>query len=110
MLVEFMKSTADLRRVQTQMRRREVTLRFESSVVHVTYIGGCYRARIAGSNIVGFGEAPSEANQRLRKLSEMRSLFATKQCDKDADRAEREADRAQRQAAKRSARFDPKRG
>ncbi len=108
MLVEYLESTADLRRVQKQMRRRVVKLKFEGSEVQVTFIGGCYRARMSGSNIVAFGENPSEALQRLSKLEVMRSVCIPKSCDVYADRTERAEERAAAKAAKRSVRFDPK--
>jgi len=89
MYVEFLKSTADLRRVQKQMRRRVVKLKCEDSELQVTFIGGCYRARMAGSNVVAFGETPSEATQRLAKLEAMKSICIPKHSDVAADRMER---------------------
>jgi hypothetical protein len=109
-MIAELKSTADLRRVQTQMRRREVTLRFEDSVLHVTHIGGIYRARLSGKNVVAFGENPSEAEQRLRKLEQMRSVFIAKHCDALADRKEQRTERAVSKFVKSVKRFAPKRG
>lgn len=107
-MIAELKSTADLRRVQTQMRRREVTLRFEDSVLHLTYIGGIYRARLSGKSAVAFGENPSEAEQRLRKLEQMRSVVIPKHSDALADRKEQRADRTAAQASKRSLKFEPR--
>jgi hypothetical protein len=89
MYVSELKSTADLRKVQKQMRRRIVVLKFEDSEAVITYIGGIHRARMAGSNVVAFGETPTEAKQRLTKLEEMRSVCIPKWCDVQLDRAEK---------------------
>jgi hypothetical protein len=57
--------------------------------IEIDYDGGRYRARLSGSNVVGFGETTLEAEQRLRILRSMQRVCKPKSCDLDADRAER---------------------
>lgn len=104
MHVEFLTSTADLRRVQKQMRRRVVRMKFEDHDVQVTCCSGIFKARFAGGADVGFGETPSEATQRLHKLPNMVRFVSIKSCDVYADRVEAAAERAAAKAAKRSER------
>jgi hypothetical protein len=93
MIAEYLESTYDLRRVQRQMRRRLVKLKVEASAVQVTCVGGFFRARLPGGNVVAFGETPPEATQRLTKLLAMMSVCVPKDVDKALDRAERRAER-----------------
>jgi hypothetical protein len=88
MHVELLYSTADFRKLQKRQRRRVAKLKCEGSEVQITFIGGWYRARITGSNVVAFGETPSEALQRLGKLEAMRSVCIPKSIDLHADKLE----------------------
>lgn len=100
--------TAHFRKLQKTLVRRNANKKVETSPLRITYVGGCYRARIAGSNVSAFGETPAEARQRLAKLQAMRSFCTVKQCDLDAERKERVAERAFAKAGRRSARWNPK--
>jgi hypothetical protein len=108
MHVEFLSSTADLRRVQRQLRRRYVKLKCHNSEVQVTFVGGLHQARMAGSNVVAFGETPSEAKQKLTKLQSMQSVCVPKHEDVAADRAERRAERAATISEKQIRKFNPR--
>jgi len=111
MNVELLKSTADLRRVQTQMRRRVVAHQFKTHQVQVTNCGTHYRARFAGGADATFGTDPQQAVQRLHKLPNMvRSVCAPKKCDLALERAEQRAERAVSKFVKSVKRFAPKRG
>jgi hypothetical protein len=106
MLVEELHSTADLRRVVKQMRRRVVRLHCEERNVQVTYCAGVFKARLAGGRDVAFGETPSEVTQRLPKL--LNIVCVIKPYDKAFDRAEARAARTGQKAARRSVRYAPK--
>jgi hypothetical protein len=80
-------STAAIRREQ-KLRVRRIVRKLEDCTIKVNYIGGIHRARTAGSNIVAFGETPSEARQRLSKLQEMRSVCIPKNIDVTMERTE----------------------
>jgi hypothetical protein len=92
--VEMLNSTADLRKVQRQMRRRVVKLKFDDSEVQARYVAGIVKARLAGTDVVAFGENPLEAQQKLTKLHAMGGEFRAKHCDRLADREEWLAERA----------------
>jgi hypothetical protein len=85
-----------------------VNCRTELREVQVVYDGAIYRARTAGSSIVAFGESSSAVKQRLKKLEEMRSTCAMKECDRKAERAEWAAERYAAKAARRAVRFAPR--
>ena len=112
MTVEELRSTDDLRRVNRQMRRRVVKLKFKHHSVVINFAGGLFRARFAGSPDVAFGSDEQQAVQRLRKLLNMlRSTSGIpKACDLAADRAEQFAERYTVKRVKSSLRFNPKRG
>jgi hypothetical protein len=85
-----LKSTADLKRVQKQLRRREMKRKFDTNPITVTFVAGRYRAAYKGSAVAAFGETSQEALQRLNKLGLIRSVIP-KHCDVQADREERAA-------------------
>ena len=95
MNVEELRSTADFRRVNKQMRRRVVKLTFGNSVVHVTRAGGMFKARFAGGKDSTFGADSAQALQRLQRLPLMVAANVRfKACDIEADRRERALERA----------------
>jgi hypothetical protein len=89
MQADVIESSAQFRKVQTQLRRRLVNRSLEQHPLQVVYVGDCYRARIEGSSISAFGTDPSEARQRVTKLATSRSFCALKQCDQFDDFFER---------------------
>jgi hypothetical protein len=94
MNADVIPSTVQFRQLQKQLRRRVVNRKLETCPVQIIYIGGLYQARMAGSNVVAFGEIPSEATQRLTKLQSMQSVCIPKHSDVAADRMERRNNRA----------------
>lgn len=102
-------STVQFKQFQKQLVRRVVGRKLETYPVQVVYIGGRYRARMEGSNVVAFGETPSEAKQRLNKLLSAESVIIPKFSDREAERAEWLAECAAARAIKNSRNFDPKR-
>ena len=90
MHLEELNSTADLRRVQKQLRRRVLNRTFETHSVQVTFVGGLFQARYKGQSDVAFGDDEQQAVQRLHKLPNMlRSVCVIKPCDSAADRTEK---------------------
>jgi hypothetical protein len=109
-IVEELRSTADLRRVQRQMRRRAARLMIGRREVVITRAGGMYRARLAGGKDAVLGDSPEQCLQRLRTLLASKPVrCGPKHCDQVAERKERQAERAIEKAAKRDYKFDPKR-
>lgn len=108
MNVELIKSTADLRRVQQQMRRRFVKLKVDDSAVSVTKCGSLFRARLEGHPDSVFGPSPGLAKQQLSKLLTMGDAVIPKASDVELDKTERVAERAAKRAAKNSIKFNPK--
>ena len=107
MNVEMLNSTADLRKVQKQMRRRVVKLKFEDSEVQARNVAGIVKARLAGTDIAAFGETPLEAQQKLTKLHAMSGEFIPKFCDRQADREEWIAERALTRSLYKSRKYNP---
>ena len=111
MTVSEITSTADLRRMQKQLRRRVLRHKFATSTVLVVRAGGYFKARYKGQSDVAFGVDEQQAVQRLQKLPNMvRAVCLPKRCDVAADRAERRAEAAASKAVRKSVKFDPKRG
>ena len=89
MSVSELESTAGLRRVNKQMRRRVVKLKFGESKVQITFAGGMYKARYEGEPDVAFGIDPGQARTRLRSIPNMIRHVIPKDYDVALDRSER---------------------
>jgi hypothetical protein len=107
MIIEFLESTADLRRVQKQMRRRVVKLHVAGRAVQVTRCGCLYRARLSGHPDSVLASTPAEAKQRLSKLLTM-GRVTMKTCDAAAEKVERRAKHVAAKAAKNSVKYSPR--